>query len=125
MTLWQPLRESCVRRKADSSFKASASPPHFTLSPVACLHYVQQLPLATRKEGTYLPHNDRYSSVGMGVPVVVTAAQAEDPRDPAVLAPSLPSDIVLSLTSETVGVPAVIKAAAGDTSLPTDAVLSL
>ena len=61
----------------------------------------------------------------MGVPVVVTAAQAEGPRDPAVLAPSLPSDIVLSLTSETVGVPAVIKADAGATSLPTDAVLSL
>jgi len=80
---------------------------------------------ATRKEGTCLPHNDRYSSVGMGVPVVVTAAQAEGPRDPAVLAPSLPSDIVLSLTSETVGVPAVIKADAGATSLPTDAVLSL
>ena len=39
---------------------------------------------ATRKEGTCLPHNDRYSSVGMGVPVVVTAAQAEGPRDPAV-----------------------------------------
>ena len=59
------------------------------------------------------------------MPVVVTAAQAEDPRDPAVLASSLPNDIVLSLTSETVGVPAVIKAAAGATSLLTDAVLSL
>ena len=48
------------------------------------------------------------SSVRMGVSVVMAAAGSESPRDPAVRASSPPNDTVLSLSSETMVVPAAV-----------------
>ena len=62
------------------------------------------------------------SSVGMGVLVVRTATGAENNRDPAVRASSLPNVTVVPLSSETVGAPAVVEGAAGGTLLLTDVV---
>ena len=65
------------------------------------------------------------SSVRMGILVVMTAAGSENQPDPVVRAPSLPTDPVLSLPSQTVTLPALMSVAAGATSLPTDVVVPL
>ena len=65
------------------------------------------------------------SSVRMGILVVITADGSENPPDPVVRAPSLPTDLVLSLSSQTVALPALMSVVAGATSLPTDVVVSL
>ena len=64
------------------------------------------------------------SSLGMGVLVVMAAAGSESPGDPAVRASSPPNDGVLSLSSETMVVPAAVASAVGATLLLTDAMLS-
>ena len=64
------------------------------------------------------------SSVRMGVWVVMAAAVSESPRDPAVRASSPPNDTVLSLSSETMVVPATVASADGATLLLTVAMLS-
>ena len=61
----------------------------------------------------------------MGVLVVMAATGSGNPQDPAVRASSPPNDPVLSLLSETMGVPAVVASPEGATSLLTDTVLSL
>ena len=65
------------------------------------------------------------SSMGLGVSVVMAATGSENPRDSAVRASSPPNGTVLTLSSETMGVPAAVASADGATSLLTDAVLSL
>ena len=56
---------------------------------------------------------------------MMAAAGSESPRDPAVRASSLPNDTVLSLSSETMVVPAAVASADGATLLLTDAMLPL